>query len=822
MKTIRIPLIFAAFALILTAAYFLPTLGGDKYLQSGDHGVAALIQKHHSLAPLYHEGWTRSYGLGMPTGVIGPSLAILIAKIFPASFAHSAMLAVPLFLFALFAFLFFRRRLGSDPAAALSAVVMAFAPLHVSFVHAGHLGKLGSIAFFPMVLYFLDRSFTEKRRALSLALAGFGLGLAFIQGETPVTLYFAVLATAWYLWRTFAVEPGEARRKIRTVVLFALVPLATLPFSADVFFSQYFGIARSKTAGESVPTLPQTQKAEGGWDWATQWSFPPEETPDLLVGDLFGVKTGDRDKPYWGRTGQQPGWTPENRQGMQNLSQTSTALGLFLVLFALYAMIRVRNREVWFWAAVALVSLLLAFGRHFPLYTVLYHLPFLDKFRNPNRFLHLVHFASAILAGYGIKAFWDDLKARAWNGAPGAKGPLLWKLLPWIVAGATLLSLILIGLNKTALQGWLEARWGMDNAERMAGNLTSALWVFLFLFPLAWGLVAAAEKWGGKTPVRAGFFFGLILLAALLDQARLNAPYFEWFPAGNRFQVDNLSTQLATLAKKEPFRLRYVNQGNGPYLWLHMNEQVVIADLETMDSPPASRMADDLFTFLSRIQNFLLYGQFWNARILLADQPYFSVGAGPQPGMPTLVGQYPDPYGRGAFVYIYEDTNAAPRAYVVHDALHASTVDEVFGAFRNPGFSPRKQVVLTHTLEKDELATRFPPREGRTNLSSTATVLKHTHHEVIIKVSAAAKGMLVLSDGYHGSWKATVDGVETPVHRAQYLMRGLYVEAGEHTVRFYFKSNPVWPVVGAISWGLFAALLFLFFWNRNKKDVAAA
>lgn len=816
MKAYRAPLAFAIFAFVLMAIYFFPGLGGEKLLASGDHGYAALVLNHHALPAFYHEGWTKPYWLGWSTGVIDPSVATVLAKTFPASLAYHAMLAVPLFLFTIFAFLFFQRRLGSSVPAALAAVAMAYTPIHVSYVCAGHLSKLGSIAFFPLVLYFLDRALEGKKQIISLILAGFGLGLAFLQGETPVTLYFAVLATAWYLWRALGTPGQEPKKRLRAILLFALVPLFTLPFSADVFVSQYFGIAKSKTAGEVAPTLPQSMNPAGGWDWATQWSFPPEETADLLVGGLFGVKSGDPEKPYWGRTGQQPGWTPENRQGMQNLSQTSSALGLFLVLFALYALIRVRGREVSFWLAIFILSLLLAFGRHVPVYALIYHLPFLDKFRNPNRFLHLVHFAAAMLAAYGLGGLWNDLKAQVKDGLPRPKLPLLWKVLPWAGVGLTLLALIVIGANKTSLQAFLEARWGMDAAERMAGNLTTALWVFLFLFPAAWALIAWAQLWGGKSNLRLGVVFSVLALALMLDQARLNAPYFDWNPKGGWYEPDALSKLIKERTKVEPGRIRYLTRSY--YLHRHLNDQLLLADLESVDITAASRYPDDLATYMRLAPQDLRGLRLWNARYLVADQPYMI----PEPGRATgglmPKWQIPDPFQRGAFAYVYEDEGALPRAYLAHQGVKADTVEEVFAYFRAPGFNPRETVILTHKPDNAELTARFPEKTkpGATNLD-LVTLVKHVEDKVEIKVAASEKGMLVLSDGYHGNWKATVDGKPTPVHRAQYLMRGVYVESGEHTVRFTFESSPIWPIAGFTSWGAFAALLFLFVRKRKGE-----
>ena len=63
-----------------------------------------------------------------------------------------------------------------------------------------------------------------------------------------------------------------------------------------------------------------------------------------------------------------------------------------------------RNAEIIFWGCVAIITLLLAFGKFFPLYALFYKLPFVNSIRNPNKFLQIFQLALGILAAYGLDA----------------------------------------------------------------------------------------------------------------------------------------------------------------------------------------------------------------------------------------------------------------------------------------------------------------------------------------------------------------------------------------------------------------------------------
>lgn len=58
--------------------------------------------------------------------------------------------------------------------------------------------------------------------------------------------------------------------------------------------------------------------------------------------------------------------------------------------------------EILFWGAVAAITLMLAWGKYFPLYSLFYKLPVVNNIRNPNKFLQVFQLALGILAAYGL------------------------------------------------------------------------------------------------------------------------------------------------------------------------------------------------------------------------------------------------------------------------------------------------------------------------------------------------------------------------------------------------------------------------------------
>src|SRR5262249_42316821 len=82
-------------------------------------------------------------------------------------------------------------------------------------------------------------------------------------------------------------------------------------------------------------------------------------------------------------------------------------LALILAVIPLAGLLRrtVTDKRVLFWSAAAVVAWILMMGNNTPLYRLLYHMPVVNKFREPPRYAVIWTFAIAILASYGFEAF---------------------------------------------------------------------------------------------------------------------------------------------------------------------------------------------------------------------------------------------------------------------------------------------------------------------------------------------------------------------------------------------------------------------------------
>jgi uncharacterized membrane protein YfhO len=80
--------------------------------------------------------------------------------------------------------------------------------------------------------------------------------------------------------------------------------------------------------------------------------------------------------------------------------------------------------------------------------------------------------------------------------------------------------------------------------------------------------------------------------------------------------------------------------------------------------------------------------------------------------------------------------------------------------------------------------------------------------KVIYQSSSSQEGLAVFSEIYYkNGWKAFIDGKQTPVSRADWILRAITIPAGDHRIEFVFDPDDV-RLCGTIS-TLFSGLLLL-------------
>lgn len=153
---------------------------------------------------------------------------------------------------------------------------------------------------------------------------------------------------------------------------------------------------------------------------------------------------------------------------------------------------------------------------------------------------------------------------------------------------------------------------------------------------------------------------------------------------------------------------------------------------------------------------------------------------------------------------ILENTESFPRAFLASSYRLAGTESEILASLFAKDINRRETLVL-------EDAPAFDPQSGE----GSATIFSYRPTEVIIRTDTVAPKLLFLSDVYDPQWKASVDGKQVNLHRADFDFRAVAVPSGVHTVRMWYAPLGVTLGLGIAG---FATLIMAGFLLRKQKN----
>jgi hypothetical protein len=119
-------------------------------------------------------------------------------------------------------------------------------------------------------------------------------------------------------------------------------------------------------------------------------------------------------------------------------------------------------------------------------------------------------------------------------------------------------------------------------------------------------------------------------------------------------------------------------------------------------------------------------------------------------------------------------------------------------------------------------ASQFSIPAVKADSASLITLLEHKPNYLKYESQSSVDGLAVFSEIYYPKgWKATIDGKEAEILRANYILRALTVPAGKHTIEFHFQPDAY--VIGnkvtlACSWLMLLVVLGSITWTVKSHN----
>jgi hypothetical protein len=182
-----------------------------------------------------------------------------------------------------------------------------------------------------------------------------------------------------------------------------------------------------------------------------------------------------------------------------------------------------------------------------------------------------------------------------------------------------------------------------------------------------------------------------------------------------------------------------------------------------------------------------------------------------------LISHYPVPDPRYKVVMegrpsVLENTGVLGRAFFVDTVKILAGKEAFFSYLKSGQFDPAKEA----TLEEP------PPFAIEPAPDNSVKITSYDIHEIQLEAQVEKPALLVLSEIYYpAGWKAFVDGKETKIYKTNYILRSIFLEPGDHQIKFVFESGAfkigLWLTFGILV-VLLGILVYCWRFRRQTAD----
>lgn len=698
--------------------------------------------------------------------------------------------------------------------AGLGGIMWAFSSYFFILISAGHIWKFITLAYVPPTIAGIVLAYRGKLLWGGILTALF-VALQITSNHVQMSYYFFFVILffvgAYFekAWRTKTLP--QFFKASAVLIVAALVGIAANV--SNLYHTYAYSKETMRGKSELVQTGDAAKQTSSGLDrdYITQWSYGIDETLTLLVPNFKGGASAALSQSETAMSKANPMYSSlygslTQYFGTQPMTSGPVYVGAFVLFLFVLGCFIVKGPLKWALIGATFFSIVLSWGKNFMPLTDFFidYVPLYNKFRAVSSILVIAEFTIPLLAIFALKRLLEEPEILKQE-----KKPLGISLL--LTAGIALLLAVAPGsigsgyvpaqeaqmLQNAVNQQMIPANelsGILANLEEMRAELVSsdALRSFIIIgigCSLLWlyasgklrssltiagiTILCLADMWGVNKrylndaqfvphSIRTETFTKtntdeLILQDTSLDYRVLNF-------ATSTFDDNNTSYWHKSVGGYHPAKLRRYQEMIEHHISPEMQaayKAIATAGGE-MDSVDANKF---------RILNML-------------NTKYFIFPAGQQRQTVPILN--PHAYGNAWFVNKVQYVNNANEEIDALDSIIPTETAVVDARFKD---------VLKGATEsyKDSL--------------SSIRLTSYAPNRLTYETNNAQDGIAVFSEIYYpDGWHVTIDGQPAELARADYILRTMYVPAGQHTIEMRFDPTSL-HVTEGIAYGALALLV---------------
>ncbi|HEU5365841.1 MAG TPA: YfhO family protein [Hanamia sp.] len=821
--------------LVVAVIYCKPALQGKVVQQLDTQGWRGMAQQSFEFKDKYghYPLWTNSMFSGMPAYQIAmdPRTKISVGYL---SSVITLGLPIPIsfFFLACICFYFLCVVAGANPwVSILGGLAYAYSTFDPIIIAVGHNTQMMSIAYAPAVLAGLLLLFQRKWWIGFTITALFSY---FLIEQNHVQIVYYTLIIAFIMTIAFFIKSYKEKQlvtSLKSAALGLLAGIIGLACCAVSMMPTYEYAKESMRGGKSELTSDiQGNKTKGGLDkdYAFRYSLGFGETFTFIVPGLYGGSNGgDEYSPnskfvekfselgvpedqalqyedhysYWG---EQPG------------TSGPVYFGAIICLLFIFGIVYIRSWYKWWLIAASIVGVLLAYGANLKglNYFLFDYLPFYSKFRAPTMalvipqlcfpFLGVLALSKFISPEINVEESWKKLKTTA------------------IVSGIILVLLAgfymtasFTGPNDKSLrdgikQNMMHVPAGQQappqleqQADMSSRGIISALqsdrkslmgsdllrsFILIGIAVLLMGLYL-------KKKVSATILVGALIVLSGYDLLGVATRYLnsEKFVEPEDFEAAFIPTQADLQILKDPdhANFRVFNETSGdpfsdgvtPY---HFN---AIGGYH----PAKLDLYNDIITRQLSKGNMQVFD--------MLNTKYFIV-QDPQTGKPVA----------------QLNPNAFGNCWLVKGIKFVENADQEMAALDSTDL---KDTAVVESKFKSQI-----PAAPHYDSVASIKLVENLNDKINYKYSAPTPQFAVFSEVYYPKgWDVFIDGTKADYVKTDYVLRGMYIPAGNHNIEFRFEPQSFYTgrlisIIANILVALLIIVTIVYYARKKKKPDA--
>ncbi|MBQ9884695.1 MAG: YfhO family protein [Bacteroidaceae bacterium] len=819
-----------AFALISFAYFFPADIEGRILFQHDTSAGTGAGQE----AKVYKEEtgkttrWTNALFGGMPTYQISPSYdsgqplkwTEKVYQLFLPEYVKLTFILMLGFYILLRAFGF------SVWLSGLGGIIWAFSSYFFIIIAAGHIWKFITLAYIPPTIAGMVLAYRGKLLQGGLVFALF-TALQIVSNHVQMTYYFLFvmlfMAIAFFVEAKRKGQLGQFAKATGVLVLAGLIGISVN--LSNLYHTYTYSKETMRGKSELVQTGDAAKQTSSGLDrdYITQWSYGIGETLTFLVPNIKGGASVPLNQSSTAMAKANPQYSSlygslTQYFGDQPMTSGPVYVGAFVLFLFFLGCFIVKGPMKWALVAATIFSIVLSWGKNFMPVTDFFidYVPMYSSFRTVSSILVIAEFTIPLLAIFALKQWLSEREA-----LKTYRNEYLLSLA--LTLGIALLIWLAPGLftdfipaqeaqmlTQASEQGSIpkEMLGGiMANLTEMRQALVNAdAWRSALVIIVGCMLLLAYSS--GK--LRKELTIGGVLLLCLADMWAVDKRYLY----DDQFVSSSIRTDsfVKTATDEEILQDKTLDYRVLNFAGSTFNENQTSYWHKSIGGYHAAKLRryQELIEHHIGSEMQEVYRQ-----VAEAGGEMEQVDGSQFPVINMLNTRY--------FIFPIGDkgeTMPIQNPYAMGNAWFVSTVNYVANANEEMAALDSFNPTRTAVVNKDFQATLHDITGAPVDSMAHLTLESYEPNHLLYTTSNKQDGVAVFSEIYYpDGWQVTIDGEKAELARANYVLRALYIPAGEHTVEMTFdpQSLHTTETMAYAGYGLLLLGVIALVWKKRKE-----